>query len=316
MTAQKRTLLFKIIITAFFGFVILFLVTKIYDFVAPANSDKAYQLNKAINNSNQLYSKNNSFGFTDKERTPKKPKGIYRIAVIGDSFIWGDGLPYPKVWSHKLETKLLTAYDSIEVISWGKCGWSTLDEFNFFKQHGKDFDIDLLIIGWVDNDPDIGEIPQVNANDAANRFPFTYKISPAFARFLLNNSTNDVYNAWINAIYSNQNLNNYQKVLTDFHNYLTENKVQSIMVMTPAGFSDDNRQRFTKAQPLITNAGFTCVNLFDPLKKKLEHYTPAQLQANPANMHPGDVLTEQFATEVQQYIQQNNYLQRLHKKGK
>ena len=105
----------------------------------------AYTFNDSINRRNAEYAKGNSFGFTDRERTRTKPKGVFRIAVLGDSFIWGSGLDYEQIWSHKLERKLLAEYDSIEVMSWGLCGWSTLDEFNFYKEHGKDFDIDLLM---------------------------------------------------------------------------------------------------------------------------------------------------------------------------
>ena len=43
-------------------------------------------------------------------------------------------MPYEQVWSHLLEKKILAKYDSVEVLHWGRCGWSTLDEINFFKQ--------------------------------------------------------------------------------------------------------------------------------------------------------------------------------------
>src|SRR4051812_13244556 len=76
----------------------------------------ARELNERTNKRNEEYAKLNQFEFTDRNHTPDKPKGIFRIAVLGDSFIWGDGLPYENIWSHKLETKLSAEYDSLEVL--------------------------------------------------------------------------------------------------------------------------------------------------------------------------------------------------------
>src|ERR1700749_3010656 len=116
MRSAKRIRQYKILAWLVVGLLIIAILLTIKGIVSPGNA-KDLALNKAINDQNTAYAKGNTFGFTDKERTPQTPKVKYRIAVLGDSFIWGDVLPYQKVWSHKLEAQLLAQYDSIEVIS-------------------------------------------------------------------------------------------------------------------------------------------------------------------------------------------------------
>ena len=270
--------------------------------------------NRAINARNLVYADSNSFCFTDRDRAFRKPKGVFRIAVLGDSFIWGDGMPYEQVWSHILEHRLLDEYDSIEVMSWGRDSWSTMNEYRFFKRYGKDFDIDLLIIGWVDNDPDVGRIRQVPATGPEVLYPRLNHMWPWLATHLSYSGQRNGYDKWLRDIYTPDNLKAYQLVLNEFHQYLEAQHVRSLYVMTPAPFEPDMRERFEKAEPMIHAAGFTCVNLYDPMEKKLGHYAAQQLMANPENGHPGILMTQEIAAEVHDYMERNGYLRSVPKR--
>jgi hypothetical protein len=61
---------------------------------------------------------NNSLGFREREIPPKAP-GRYRIAVVGDSFTWGQGLVPEQRFSHLIEAALGPAY---EVFNFGEPG--------------------------------------------------------------------------------------------------------------------------------------------------------------------------------------------------
>jgi len=76
----------------------------------------------SINKINKAISDVNPYKFTDKIRFETKPENVLRIAVLGDSWIYGDGIYYDKTWSHLLENKINEHYSSIEVLSWGLCG--------------------------------------------------------------------------------------------------------------------------------------------------------------------------------------------------
>ncbi|MBS1617154.1 MAG: hypothetical protein JST76_01455 [Bacteroidetes bacterium] len=305
----------SLLIGLLYGFFLLALVSILILFCQNsklASDNKDIELNNQVNRVNDSIASRNPYGFTDRIWPVKKSKGVYRIAVTGDSFIWGDGLPHEKAWGHKLRSNLAEKYDSVEVMNWGKCGWSTLDEFNFLRNHGCDYAIDLLIIGWVDNDPDVGRIQQIYKSDAETEHPWIYRISPALAENMLNHENRHPYDVWLAQIYSKENLQAYQLVLDSMHQYLWDRHIPALLVMTPGTALDARaRHNFDVAKPLLLNAGFECLDLYGPSAHLLDKYTPMQMQANAVNGHPGDVMTETFAKEVQKYLEQHAYFKSL-----
>ena len=311
MIARKRVRLFKIITALAAGFMLIVLGTGVYNLcraIKQAPGIDAYAGNQAINRRNQAFAMSNPWGFTDKPRATAKPKGTYRIAVLGDSFIWGDGLPYEQVWSHKLEQKILAEYNDVEVMSWGRCGWSTLDEFNFYKQHGKDYNIDLLIIGWVDNDPDVGKYKQVAAIDPKIKYPLVWKIYPALAQRWANAEEGNNYNAWNDSLFTTSNLKAYGQLLDTMKVFFDDRNVKLLYVLTPGGLNQDTKTNFLKVERVLANTGAEYLDLLPGVAKKLGKYPAAQLQANPVNSHPGGLMTEEFANEVLAYLKTNGYL--------
>ena len=49
--------------------------------------------------------KTNSDGLRDREYTLTKPEGVYRVAVVGDSFSFPEGVPLERAWHSILETE-------------------------------------------------------------------------------------------------------------------------------------------------------------------------------------------------------------------
>jgi hypothetical protein len=313
---KKHTRLFKVLFLLIGVVFPLWLTLFIYSQFFEVDTDEAHRLNNAVNQRNYEFARGNSFGFTDRERMSDKPPHIFRIAVLGDSYIWGDGMPYQKIWSHKLEVKLLADYDSLEIMHWGINGWSTLDEFNFFKEHGKDFEVDLLIIGWVSNDPDVGRMKQVEPGDPAKEYPLLNKILPPLAQSLINHKRDNDYDKWEKELYTQKNLKEYQKVLKDFSNYLALQHTPSLYVLTPCNFEKEEEKEFAMVRPIIAAAGFPCLDIFPSGKERFKQYSAMELRANPVNAHPGDSLTEFFANEVKAYLERNNYLKSVPAKQK
>ena len=102
------------------------------------------------------------FGFNDDFFMEKKDDSIFRIIVLGDSFIFGDGIKYEEVWTRILERMLKEKDSSIEMLHWGKCGWSTLDQMVFltkeFSSKQTIFNADLILFAYVYNDPDLRKV--------------------------------------------------------------------------------------------------------------------------------------------------------------
>lgn len=85
----------------------------------------------------------NSRGWREREYTLKKPQGIKRIVVLGDSFTWGYAVRYENSYSKVLEKKL---GDKYQVISLGMPGYSTDQEFLVLSREGLNYEPDVVIL--------------------------------------------------------------------------------------------------------------------------------------------------------------------------
>lgn len=93
----------------------------------------------------------NSLGLRDHEYLPKKPEGIHRIGVLGDSITFGTGVElnysYPKLLEKKLK-------NNIQVINFGVPGYTGSQEYVVLKEKVINYEPDLIIIGHFLNDGD------------------------------------------------------------------------------------------------------------------------------------------------------------------
>jgi len=304
----KRITYFKIIVAGFSTLITLFLLDIFLNVNKDVTDKNNYNhFNDSINKANYEFASKNPYGFTDYERKKEKPDSVFRVAVIGDSFIWGDGLPFEKVWSHKLERKINEKYKNVEVMSWGKNGWSTLDEYNFFIENGYKYNINLLIFGFVHNDTDMGDYKHLSPQ-WYKRLGFMYKILPRLTGAVLDYIYNGSYARWIKKLYTEENLSKYQSLLYKIKNLEKIHKLKTAFILTPDQLNDDYKVMFPKIGTLLTNAGIDYIDLFPKMYEKFSETSPDSLKANPANGHPGDKLTAFFADEALTYISQKNYI--------
>ncbi len=260
------------------------------------------------------FAKQHPFGFTDLVRTEARAPGAYRIAVLGDSFIWGSGIPHEDVWSHRLEERLRERYANVEVLSWGRNGWSTLDQLAFLDEHGRAFEFDWLIVGLVENDPDIGRFARINA-DARLRwidenlalprrwFPRVTRLAGGAWLDRVHGTQNDEYQRWLDDLYTPENLVIYAEVLRDLAALARELEVGLTVAMTPSNrFEGRTANAFAKLEPLVRNAGIDVLNLLPAARERFDGYADTLLRASPVNGHPGPVMTQFFADQVATYL--------------
>jgi hypothetical protein len=272
---------------------------------------KFREIDDAINAKNAAFAKNNRFGFNDVDRTPEKKPGVFRIAILGDSFIWGDGALYDVTWNHKLE-KLLKQYsDTIEVLSWGHNGWSTRDQYDFLVAHALEFSIDYVIIGFVTNDPDLKDIPQKTFTFYKSRklkplriiFPRGVHFLSDYAAGILYRFAKDFgYPAWEAKLYSDENLKKYTSVIDSVSTFCKSSQIPLLFVLTPTGYSDYCQSRFNLIIPILERGSIPYVNTIPAIKRELSGINPRHLWTNPANGHPGERLTSIIAREVYNYL--------------
>ena len=270
------------------------------------NSGNADRWNKTLKDKDiqilNLHSKNarkHPFGFNDSLYPEKKEEDCFRIIVLGDSVVFGDGLPFEQIWSRKLEKTLKRKY-SVEVLHWGQCGWSTLDQLNFLKQNFSDkeniFDADLLLISWFDNDPDMGNINfDFHRKLLSNRFfvVFTW-IFPKLGAILYEFNEKQEYHIIREKLYSHENLKRYKEVLNCLKLFCREKKTDLMFVLLSYGV-DQETNPHQKIEDLLEKEGIDHFNLNPRISGQVREDSVQTLYASAVNKHPGSILTTLYA---------------------
>jgi len=97
----------------------------------------------------------NKHGYRDYEYSLKKPEGIFRILVLGDSQTFGQGINDLKdIWVKKLESQLQKngSNESIEVLNISGPGWNSDTHLYELFKNGFKFNPDLVILAYGLND--------------------------------------------------------------------------------------------------------------------------------------------------------------------
>ncbi|MGQ0665961.1 MAG: SGNH/GDSL hydrolase family protein [Nitrospiraceae bacterium] len=92
----------------------------------------------------------NSLGMRDREHLIEKPAGVFRILLLGDSFMEALQVSFEESFPHLLEGFLgerLTF--PVEVISAGVSGWGTDDQLTYLMRYGVKLKPDLVLIAMT-----------------------------------------------------------------------------------------------------------------------------------------------------------------------
>jgi lysophospholipase L1-like esterase len=96
----------------------------------------------------------NSFGMRDREYPLAKPPGVTRIAVLGDSYTFGNAVPLAKTFVKVLERDLNDAAGSarFEVMNFGVKGYDTSQELATLREVALPLDPDMILVAYFLND--------------------------------------------------------------------------------------------------------------------------------------------------------------------
>jgi len=276
-------------------------------------SDNFYlqHLNEASKNKDFFNDINHSF--------KKKDSTQIRLAILGDSFIWGDGVPDSIVWTRKLEKEFDKNGKNVRILNWGISGWSTKDEFEFLKNEGIKYEFDFLVFTFVVNDPRI-DTPQrhiFHQHDFLYRkilkpISIVFPNSISFITDLINNFLATQFNLgylnWIkNKLYSASNLKKYSELLLEIKKYCDKEQIPFVFIMTPENHSPLLGEYFEQIIPLFVKNGIRYYNLFHNLESELKQYSIRELWANPADSHPGDKVTTIYSENIYHYLQKKDF---------
>jgi hypothetical protein len=96
----------------------------------------------------------NRYGFRERDFSPIPLKDTYRIAVIGDSFTYGQGIPESDRMTNLLEA-YLNRPDSLvafEVLNFGRSGTDTSEHVRFLNDYVLRIKPNFVLLQWFVND--------------------------------------------------------------------------------------------------------------------------------------------------------------------
>lgn len=96
----------------------------------------------------------NSMGFRDVEHTPQPAEDVTRIAVVGDSFVFGEGVQFDGTLPVQINQALGPRY---EVLNMGEVGASTQHEMALAYQAIEDLNVHRMIFVFLLNDIELTE---------------------------------------------------------------------------------------------------------------------------------------------------------------
>jgi hypothetical protein len=100
--------------------------------------------------------KYNHLGFRGEEFTDDKPAGVYRIAAVGDSLTFGQGIDAYARFSDRIEHTLNRESKNLryQVLNFGRPGAETVDELDILNKYVLPAHPDFVLLQWFTNDPE------------------------------------------------------------------------------------------------------------------------------------------------------------------
>jgi len=89
----------------------------------------------------------NSAGMRDREHTVVKPEGVFRVLVLGDSFMEAHQVPFEASFPSLVERELGEKTGKrVEVVNASVSGWGTDHELKYLTSYGMEWKPDLIVV--------------------------------------------------------------------------------------------------------------------------------------------------------------------------
>jgi lysophospholipase L1-like esterase len=221
----------------------------------------------------------NSNGFRGEELESKKSN--FRIAVLGDSIVYGYGMKEKDTFPEKLEKNLKEKGLDSEVLNFGVLGYNTNQEVTAYFEKVKDLDPDLIIVGYVLNDAEnrreysgfekketietckIAYLVNINCDlkDFLKKFESLKFIKYRLNTIMYENKNSDHLKA------SHEHEEDYEKNVLEPLRKLSEEEIPKLIVIFPV-LKGDYQEVYDKVTEDFTKLGFQVIILDEDFKNK------------------------------------------------
>jgi hypothetical protein len=261
------------------------------------------------------------------EPAPPRTAGMRRILVLGDSFVWGP--PYitlNHLWWRQLAIELeRRGYRQAEVVAAGHSGWSTRQQLECAKRLIPQVQPDLVIWGYVTNDPDEYLVRQIFQQQ--DDFPLGQRIRFKLRRVFPNlmfkfeslrnqklaqqytgSKYGYAYADWELKLLAGENFVRYQQTVREVGDLMQETGLPTFLVTLPSWPCREYFEpRYRPVLPLWEAAGIPVVNTLPAFIDRYGNAPETGPEAirwgiNPADSHPGPQATHFYATVAADYL--------------
>lgn len=94
----------------------------------------------------------NGHGLRDAERGYEAPPGAFRVLALGDSFVEAFMVPAEQMLTRRLEASLSGGRCAVEVLNGGSVGYSTDQEYLFYREEGSRYSPQVVVLFFYYND--------------------------------------------------------------------------------------------------------------------------------------------------------------------
>jgi lysophospholipase L1-like esterase len=262
--------------------------------------------------SHGAFIRTNSFGMRDDEPNSGNDASLHRIVVIGDSFTFGFGVSgedvYPNVLEKVLDSKIRDG--RAEVLNLGVGGYSTHDEALVLEHKGNGWIPELVVIGYVLNDPETEPVQPLHMYFQESRWWQHLNMLRLVAQFR---------NAWEIRVlgkgdhiqYLHAHQQKWQSVVEGLDRISTigrERRIPILLLIFPMTKEPwkayPYRNVHQQVAKIAREKNLEMLDLYDDFSQ----FPPQQLMVVPGDSHPSKFANEIAARAVYQWMLANKHL--------
>ncbi|MCB9851865.1 MAG: SGNH/GDSL hydrolase family protein [Phycisphaerales bacterium] len=249
----------------------------------------------------------NEYGFRGPAPIVPKPAGVVRIACLGDSFTFGEGVRYEDTWpvvlGKRLNASRPVGSDAYETLNAGVQGYGLLDCLLWYGIRIEKFDPDVIVLAFFMND--LMETKEtIRINDEMHRPEAVRglaKYSAVAAYFQRRRHAEQLQEAFFQSIrdsFDASGCKTLNDALSGLHNYATERGVRVVVVVFPVLWGLDSAYPLTEQHGLVAaacvRAGIEHIDLLDVFRG--EHAD--RLWVHPTDQHPNEIAQRRAAEAI------------------
>ena len=259
---------------------------------------------------NEVVYETNSLGFRGAEWPTVKHEGGLRIAFMGDSFTFGEGVHYEDIFPTITQEELRARNVMAESLNFGVGGYNTLQSSLLLQPVVTEFSPDVVVLGYTINDAEPPLIYYDKARGEVVREPREKRILKGFAnatvpdlllfklrtarliyQYLLKKNQAENTIGWYQSLYNDENIHwgKTQEGMLSISMQCRQHNMRCIVVVFPLLYRLDNYPLQAEHELVINKlqqAGYEFIDLL-PLLEGREAET---LWVHPTDQHPNEIV--------------------------